>query len=38
MKAMHVGQCGSHRFSLPVDFVTQTAAILARMAEGRPVW
>lgn len=35
MKAIHVGAVGRKRFTLPPDFVTETAAILARRGGGK---
>ena len=35
MKAIHVGKTGRTRFLLPSDFVTETAAILARRGGGK---
>ena len=35
VKAIHVGRSGRSRFTLPHDFVTETAAILARRGGGK---
>ncbi|KKN73509.1 hypothetical protein LCGC14_0399510 [marine sediment metagenome] len=35
MKAIHIGKSRSKRFTLPPDFVTETAAILARRGGGK---